>query len=47
MTPAILLTALHQSHAGRFLSALQFEKSVKGKKEINSTLTNVNKVLLE
>lgn len=26
-------------------STLQFEQSVKGKKEINSTLTNVNKVL--
>lgn len=29
----------------RLPSTLQFEQSVKGKKEINSTLTNVNKVL--
>lgn len=45
--PAIPLTALHLRRAARLLSTLQLEQSVKGKKEINSTLTNVNKVLLE
>lgn len=36
---------LYQRHATQLPSTLQFEQSVKGKKEINSTLTNVNKVL--
>lgn len=46
ITLTILLTAPYLRHAAWLLPALQFEQSVKGKKEINSTLTNVNKVLL-
>lgn len=38
-------SGLYRRRGPRLPSALQFEQSVKGKKEINSTLTNVNKVL--
>lgn len=36
---------LYRRHVTLLPSTLQFEQSVKGKNEINSTLTNVNKVL--
>lgn len=36
---------LYPGRATRLLAAVEFEQSVKGKKEINSALTNVNKVL--